>query len=96
MQIYVLLFILIFFIVMAIVRWFRNENSPVCRVSATVIGMRRKKHMRARYRSYHVTFLLESGEQMELRIMHNEYDTITIGDNGMLTHKGTRYKSFER
>lgn len=96
MQLYVLLFILVFFIMMAIVRWIRNENSPVRRVYATIVDMRRKKHLRAHYRSCHVTFQVESGEQIELRVKHNEYDEMTVGDRGMLICQGTRYIGYDR
>ena len=96
MQIYILVFILVGFISLAFVRWIRNENSPVHRASATIIHMRSKKHLRAHYRSYHVIFQLEDGAQIELRVNHNEYDAMSVGDRGVLTHQGTRYKGFER
>ena len=96
MQIYILMFILVGFISLAFVRWIRNENSPVHRASATIIHMRSKKHLRAHYRSYHVIFQLEDGAQIELCVNHNEYSALTIGDRGMLTYQGTRYKGFER
>ena len=95
MQIYILVFILVGFISLAFVRWIRNENSPVHRASATIIHMRSKKHLRAHYRSYHVIFQLEDGAQIELRVNHNEYDAMSVGDRGVLTHQGTRYKGFE-
>lgn len=95
-QIYILLIILFFFLALAIVRWIKNENSSVNRVPVTIIHMRRKKHLRAHYQSYHVTFQVEDGAQIELRVNHNEYDAMSVGDRGVLTHQGTRYKGFER
>jgi len=96
MQILILVFVLVCFLLLAFVRWFRNENSPVQNTPATVIHMRRKKHLRTHHRSYHVTFLIESGEQLELRVKHDEYNAMDVGDKGTLTYQGTRYKSFER
>lgn len=96
MQIYILLFILFFFLSLAIVRWIKNENSSVNRVPATIIYMRRKKHLRTHHCSYHVNFLAENGEQIELRVKHDEYDAMAVGDRGTLTYQGTRYKGFER
>ena len=96
MQIYFLNFILIIISTIAISRWIRNEKSLICSVGATVIDMRRKKHLRTHQHSYYVTFLLENGERIELRVKKSEYDTITTGCKGMLTYQGTRYKGFER
>ena len=96
MLIYFLVFILVCFILLAFVRWVSNENSPVQRASATVIHMRRKKHLRTHHRSYHVTFLAENGENIELRVKHDEYNAMAVGDKGTLTYQGTRYKGFER
>ena len=91
-----LLFILLLLILISITRWIRNENSAVRSESATIVDMRKKKHLRAHYRSYHVTFQLESGEQIELRVKRNEYNEMTVGCRGVLTHQGTRFKGFER
>ena len=96
MQIYVLVFILVCFASLAFVRWIRNENSPVHRASAKIIHKRRKKHLRTHKSSYHVTFLAEHGEQIELRVKYDEYDALAVGDKGTLTYQGTRYKGFER
>lgn len=46
--------------------------------------------------SYHITFETQDGEQIELRVKRYEYQELEIGDRGMLTHQGTRYKGFER
>ena len=96
MQMFVLVFILVCVILLAFLRWIRNENAPVHRVSATIIHMRRKKHLRTHHRSYHVTFLAENGEQIELRVEYDEYDTMAVGDKGTLTYQGTRYQGFKR
>ena len=39
---------------------------------------------------------IKGGEQIELRVKRYEYQELEIGDRGMLTHQGTRYKGFER
>ena len=46
--------------------------------------------------SYHVTFEMENGARMELRMLWHNYRELDIGDRGMLTYQGTRYKGFER
>ena len=98
MQIFVIIWLILFFWIIGkgIAQFIENENSPVLTGPATVVDMRKKKHLRAHYRSYPVTFQVESGEQIELRVKHNEYNELSIGDRGTLTHQGTRYQGFER
>ena len=46
--------------------------------------------------SYYVTFLVESGDRIELCVSGTEYGMLVEGDTGRLTFQGTRYLSFER
>jgi len=104
MQIFVILWfaLLFFFIIKGISQFIQNENSPVLTVSATIVDMRRKTHHHHHNHghhhshSYHVTFELETGERMEMRVLWMDYRQLDIGDRGMLTYQGTRYKGFER
>ena len=50
----------------------------------------------SRSTSYYVTFEVESGDRLELRISGSEYGLLAEGDFGMLTFQGTRYLSFDR
>ena len=45
---------------------------------------------------YFVTFEVESGDRMELKMHGSEYGLLAEGDFGRLTFQGTRYLSFER
>lgn len=45
---------------------------------------------------YYVTFQVESGDRMELKVSGREYGMIAEGDSGKLTFQGTRYKGFVR
>ena len=104
MQIFVIIWFLIFFYIIAknISQFIENENSPVLTVSATVVDKRRKTHHHHsnghhhHSHSYHITFENQDGERIELRVKLHEYHDLEIGDRGMLTHQGTRYKGFER
>ena len=104
MQIFVIIWfaLFIYFIVKSISQFIQNENSPVLTVSATIVDMRRKTHHHHHNHghhhshSYHVTFELENCERMELRMLWHNYRELDIGDRGMLTYQGTRYKGFER
>ena len=46
--------------------------------------------------SYHITFEVESGDRMELRVPVDEYGLIVEGDEGVLTFQGTRFLGFQR
>lgn len=88
----------IYIIAKNIAQYIENENAPVLTVPATIVHMRRKNHHHQNHHShsYHVTFEMENGEQLELRVKRVEYRELSVGDRGMLTHQGTRYQGFVR
>ena len=104
MELFIVIWFVLFFWIIAknIGQFIENENSPVLTVPATIVDMRRNthhhhhKHGHHHSHSYHVTFELENGERMELRIKRQEYNELTLGDRGTLTHQGTRFIGFQR
>ena len=104
MQIFVLIWFILFIWIIGknLAQFVENENSPVLTVPATVVDMRRKSHHHHGNghhhvsHSYHITFEKDDGERLELRVKRYEYNELTVGDKGMLTHQGTRYKGFVR
>ena len=104
MEIFVVLFFILFFAVVFknIAQWFQNENAPRLAVSAKVVDMRRKTHHHHsnghhhHTHTYHVTFEVESGDRMELKVSRSEYDMLTVGDTGRVSFQGTRYLGFDR
>jgi len=104
MQLFVIIWFLVFFFLIAksIAQFIENENSPVLTLSATIVDMRRKTHHHHssghhhHSHSYHVTFETQEGERMELRVKRHVYNELTVGDTGALTHQGTRFLGFER
>ena len=104
MEIFLVIWFILFFWIIGkgIAQFIENENSPVLTVPATIVDMRRKthhhhhKHGHHHSHSYHVTFEMENGERLELRVKRYEYNELSIGDRGMLTHQGTRYQGFAR
>ena len=99
----VIWFVLFFYIIgKNIAQYIENENSPVLTVSAVIVDMRRKTHHHHsnghhhHTHSYHITFETQEGEPLELRVKRYEYNELSVGDRGMLTHQGTRYLGFER
>ena len=104
MEIFVIIWFVLFFWIIGkgIAQFIENENSPVLTGPATIVDMRRKTHHHHsnghhhHTHSYHITFEKEDGERLELKVKRNEYNELSIGGRGVLTHQGTRYKSFER
>ena len=104
MEIFVVIWVVLFIYIIAknIGQFIENENSPVLTVSATIVDKRRKTHHHHsnghhhHSHSYHITFETQDGEILELRVKRYEYNELEVGDCGMLTHQGTRYKGFER
>ena len=109
---FTLVFVLVIgtFIVTAvrgISQWNKNNNSPRLTVPALVVAKRTNvtrhhhggangHHHHHTSTTYYVTFQVESGDRMELRLSGAEYGMLAEGDNGILTFQGTRYLGFER
>jgi len=102
MQIFVVIWFIALFVILAknIGRFIENENSPLLTVPATIVDKRTRAHHHHSSghhhvsHSYHITFETQTGEQLELRVKRYEYRDLAVGDSGMLTHQGTRYKGF--
>ena len=101
---FLLVFVFIFgMILLMIVRgigeWGKNNRSPRLDVSATVVSKRThtiRNQNHAGSSSYYVTFQVESGDRMELRMGGREYGLLAEGDKGKLHFQGTRYLGFDR
>ncbi|MFJ7649561.1 DUF2500 domain-containing protein [Lysinibacillus sp. NPDC097279] len=46
--------------------------------------------------SYYVTFEVQSGDRLELKLDGRSYGQLAEHDFGILTFQGTRFKTFER
>ena len=100
-------FVLVFgIIIIAIVngakQWKKNNDSPVLSVEATIVAKRTNvsydnhDDMSSSSTTYYVTFEVESGDRMELRVKGAEYGMLAEQDKGKLTFQGTRYLGFKR
>ena len=96
----------IFVFVKGIGEWVKNNNSPRLSVDAKIVDKRshtsrhhhnHNGHMHSSSStSYYVTFEVESGDRMELRVPRSEFGLLVEGDEGKLSFQGTRYLGFER
>ena len=101
------IFYIMFFIVIAmfvfvfaklIKEWSHNNNSPRLSVEAKIVDKRSSAHHHNGHHthSYHITFEVQSGDRMELKVPRNEFGLLVVGDEGTLSFQGTRYLGFER
>lgn len=92
----------IFVFVKAVSEWSKNNNSPRLSVDAKIVDKRMSTHHHNNNghhyhtHSYYVTFEVQSGDRMELRVPRDEYGLFVCGDEGILSFQGTRYLGFER
>ena len=92
----------IFVFVRVISEWVNNNNSPRLSVDAKIVDKRMSTHHHHsnghnhHTHSYHITFEVQSGDRMELRVPRSEFGLLVEGDEGVLSFQGTRYLGFER
>lgn len=88
--------------------WNKNNHSPRLTVDARVVS----KRMDVSYyshgvdsggtvgssgnTSYYVSFQVESGDRLELKVAGEEYGQLAEGDEGKLSFQGSRYLGFKR
>lgn len=97
---------IIYTLIQNIAEWDKNNKSPKLTVDAKIVDKRSHTthhhhnhnghHHTTRSTSYYVTFEVQSGDRMELRVPRDEYGLFVEGDTGMLSFQGTRYLNFER
>ena len=85
----------------------KNDASPRLSVPATVTSKRTNVSHHHHHgandmdycttdTTYYVTFQVESGDRMELRMSGRDYGMLFEGDRGTLHFQGTRYLGFDR
>jgi len=87
-------------------RWQSNNKQPVLTVSAKIVSKRLEVHrntsnnngqvMSSNSTSYFITFEVESGDRLELKLHGKDYGLLAEGDVGNLTFQGTRFQGFTR
>lgn len=94
--------------VRGIIQWNKNNHSPRLTVNAKVVAKRTNVSHHHHHgagagvghstssTTYYVTFEVESGDRMELKMQGYDYGMLAEGDEGRLTFQGTRYLGFER
>lgn len=81
-----------------------NNSQPILKVDAKIAtkrsdvssSMSNENNFHSTSTTYYITFEVESGSRIELRVNGDTYGLCAEGDVGKLTFQGTRYISFER
>lgn len=90
---------ILFSLIRSIGQWGKNNASPRLSVDARIVDKRSHTthhHNHGTSTSYHVTFEVDSGDRMELRVPREEFGLLVEGDVGVLSFQGTRYLGFDR
>ncbi|MFJ7981189.1 DUF2500 domain-containing protein [Lysinibacillus xylanilyticus] len=91
--------IMAFTIIKGTLQWSKNNNEPLLTVPAKVVTKRsntRGGGNSSAHTSYYVTFEVQSGDRLELKMNGRDYGQLADGDYGLLTFQGTRYHTFGR
>lgn len=102
----VILGIILFRLVSGMGQWHSNNQKAVLTVQAKVVTKRTEVHrhttnnngglVTSNSTTYFVTFEVQSGDRMELRVHGRDYGLMAEGDVGELSFQGTRFLGFRR
>lgn len=103
----IVLTIIILRIIKGMMIFVSNNNSPKVSIEAKIIDKRGDvsiyRHSNASGHvsnssstTYYISFELITHERIELKVPHDQYGLLIIGDSGTLNYQGTRFLSFER
>jgi hypothetical protein len=92
--------VIAFTIIKGVLQWSKNNNEPLLTVPAKVVTKRSNTSggsgNSSAHTSYYVTFEVQSGDRLELKMNGRDYGQLADDDFGLLTFQGTRYHTFER
>lgn len=90
----------LYVIVKGIRTWMGNNASEVVTKSVTVVDKRTEvwggSGDSSASTDYYITFELDDQSRIELAVRADRYGLIVVGDQGELTHQGTRFMQFHR
>ena len=77
----------------------KNDGKPVESVRARVVSKRTDVQAMSNspvYTHYFATFELTDGSRVEVQLAGEQFGLLAEGDEGVLTHRGTKFYSFVR
>lgn len=98
MMFFIVFGIIAFSIIKSTLQWSKNNNEPLLTVPAKVVTKRSNTRggsgNSSAHTSYYVTFEVQSGDRLELKMNGRNYGQLADGDFGLLSFQGTRYHTF--
>lgn len=92
--------VFLYVIVRGLGTWSANNASDVVKRAVTVMDKRTEvwggSGDSSASTNYYVTFQMEDQSRIELQVSPDKYGLMVAGDQGELTHQGTRFKEFHR
>jgi hypothetical protein len=80
--------------------WTANNASEVVKKAVTVMDKRTEvwggSGDSSANTNYYVTFEMDDQSRIELQVRPDKYGLMVVGDQGELTHQGTRFKEFHK
>ncbi|CAM4452570.1 hypothetical protein FHS16_004071 [Paenibacillus endophyticus] len=90
----------LYVIVRGIRTWIGNNASEAVTRSVTIVDKRTEvwggSGDSSASTDYYITFEMDDRSRIELAVRADRYGLIVVGDQGELTHQGTRFKQFHR
>ncbi|MNW37425.1 hypothetical protein D3C74_144670 [compost metagenome] len=93
--------VLIYITIKSLYIWMSNNAAEIVQKSCKVVDKRTEiwggGDDSSTNTNYYITFEFEDdSSRIELYVKYNHYGLISVGDRGMLTYQGTRFKDFHR
>lgn len=76
-----------------IIRWYKNNHSPICSIEAVMIN---KEDLVTFLHDYYVYFRLENGQVRKFLTDSYVYHALDKGQKGILYYQGTRFLRYDR
>ena len=93
---FAILGIFVFLIFKGLSQKAQNDGSPRLTTYARVVTKRTEVWGDHASTTYYVTFEVDSGDRMELKVTGEEFGMLVEGDSGTLAFQGSRYYGFRR
>ena len=88
--------VIVFVVAKSVNQKAKNDGSPRLTTYAQVVTKRTEVWGDHANTTYYVTFEVDSGDRMELKVTGEEFGMLVEGDAGTLAFQGSRYHGFRR
>jgi hypothetical protein len=90
----------LYVIIRGIATWTSNNSAELLTRSAVIVDKRTEvwggSGESSANTNYYITFEIEDQSRVELPVRGDKFGLLVVGDKGILSYQGTRFKNFER